>query len=128
MLNTLVKWIHGHIYIPHQTPLNSIYVMICPKWTSFVLCQYLNNVEIITKAHKHIFSLTKIDSLRWYFTKRGRKFVFAQTFLDDSPTFLVVRSRPEISLFLFFSFYKRILVNQKFQMLAIFAHCTTSSA
>ena len=38
--------------------------------------------------------------LRWFFTNRGRKIFFAQTFLDDSPTFLVVIKRPETSLFL----------------------------
>ena len=38
--------------------------------------------------------------LRWFFTNRGRNFFFAQTFLDDSPTFLVVIKRPETSLFL----------------------------
>ena len=36
--------------------------------------------------------------LRWFFTNRGRKFFFAQTFLDDSPTFLVIITRPETSL------------------------------
>ena len=41
---------------------------------------------------------TREEALRWYYTKKGRKFYFAQTSLDDSPTFLVVIQRPEISL------------------------------
>ena len=49
---------------------------------------------------KYRILIGKISGLRWFFTKRGRKFYFAQTFLDDSPTFLVVIKRPETSLFL----------------------------
>ena len=49
---------------------------------------------------KYRILIGKISGLRWFFTKRGRKFYFAQTFLDGGPTFLVVIKRPETSLFL----------------------------
>ena len=49
---------------------------------------------------KYGISIGNISGLRWFFTNRGRKIFFAQTFLDDSPTFLVVIKRQETSLFL----------------------------
>ena len=49
---------------------------------------------------KYRILIGKISGLRWYYTKRGRKFYFAQTSLDDSPTFLFFIQRTEISLFL----------------------------
>ena len=49
---------------------------------------------------KYGISTDEISGLRWFFTNRGRKIFFAQTFLDDSPTFLVVIKRQETSLFL----------------------------
>ena len=63
--------------------------------------------------------------LRWFFTNRGRKFFFAQTFLDDSPTFLVVVKRPETSLF-FLVFHLRVkfgdIWNSKFLQFLRIAH------
>ena len=61
------------------------------------------------------------NTLRWYFAKRS------QAFLDGSPTLLVVRSSPEISIFIGFPFISEFWWYLKWRFFAIFAHYASST-